>query len=239
MIYIAEIFGPTIQGEGPNVGIKTLFVRVAGCSFKCDWCDSKFAWSIENAKKYTEDELTTYLITKCNETNTSHVILTGGNPCLYNFTDVIDMLHFYNISVDVETQGDLYPTWLNQVDLVVISPKAPSSKMPDVYDRLNNYLCAKPKIGYNKVCIKIPIFNDEDFKFAERYYELVKKFRSIRPIELYLSVGNINTNEGGDISNRVLTDYKLLIEKICNSKMDRVFVLPQVHTLVWGNKQGV
>ena len=27
--------------------------------------------------------------------------------------------------------------------------------------------------------------------------------------------------------------------KIVNSYMERVFILPQVHTLVWGNKQGV
>ena len=36
MIPVAEIFGPTIQGEGPNTGIKTLFIRVMGCDFHCD-----------------------------------------------------------------------------------------------------------------------------------------------------------------------------------------------------------
>ena len=58
-------------------------------------------------------------------------------------------------------------------------------------------------------------------------------------IDLYLSVGNSNTTEEGDISHRVLTDYKKLIERVSNSEMKRVFILPQIHTLVWGNKQGV
>ena len=49
MIPVAEIFGPTIQGEGPHVGMQTLFVRVAGCDFKCAWCDSKFAWKIDDS----------------------------------------------------------------------------------------------------------------------------------------------------------------------------------------------
>ena len=35
MIPVAEIFGPTIQGEGPDVGLKSIFVRVAGCDFAC------------------------------------------------------------------------------------------------------------------------------------------------------------------------------------------------------------
>ena len=58
-------------------------------------------------------------------------------------------------------------------------------------------------------------------------------------IDLYLSVGNTNTTEEGDISQRVLKDYEKLIERVSNSDMKRVFILPQIHTLVWGNKQGV
>ena len=58
-------------------------------------------------------------------------------------------------------------------------------------------------------------------------------------IDLYLSVGNTNTTEKGDISQRVLKDYEKLIERVSNSDMKRVFILPQIHTLVWGNKQGV
>ena len=56
MIPVAEIFGPTIQGEGPHVGMKTMFVRVVGCDFKCAWCDSKFAWKAnENTKLYHKE----------------------------------------------------------------------------------------------------------------------------------------------------------------------------------------
>ncbi|MDF0142324.1 7-carboxy-7-deazaguanine synthase QueE, partial [Staphylococcus pseudintermedius] len=43
-IPVLEIFGPTIQGEGRVIGRKTMFVRTAGCDFRCSWCDSKFTW---------------------------------------------------------------------------------------------------------------------------------------------------------------------------------------------------
>ena len=240
MIPVAEIFGPTIQGEGPHVGMQTLFVRVAGCDFKCAWCDSKFAWKIDGSiKRYGTKELADILVQECNNSKCSNVVLTGGNPCLYDFKQVIDILHNNNITVDIETQGSKMSDWLLDVDLLVISPKAPSSKQPDVYKTVNEYMKLLSSIK-QKVAIKIPVFNEEDFEFAMKYYALVDYYREIGvDIDLYLSVGNTNTTEAGDISKRVLSDYEKLINMVANSYMERVFILPQVHTLVWGNKQGV
>ena len=242
MIPVAEIFGPTIQGEGPHVGMQTLFVRVAGCDFKCAWCDSKFAWKIDGSiKRYGTKELADILVQECNNSKCSNVVLTGGNPCLYDFKQVIDILHNNNITVDIETQGSKMPDWLLDVDLLVISPKAPSSKQPDVYKTVNEYMNMKLLSSIKqKVAIKIPVFNEEDFEFAMKYYALVDYYREKGvDIDLYLSVGNTNTTETGDISKRVLSDYEKLINMVANSYMKRVFILPQVHTLIWGNKQGV
>ena len=242
MIPAAEIFGPTIQGEGPHVGMQTLFVRVAGCDFKCAWCDSKFAWKIDGSiKRYGTKELADILVKECNNSKCSNVVLTGGNPCLYDFKQVIDILHNNNITVDIETQGSKMPDWLLDVDLLVISPKAPSSKQPDVYKTVNEYMNMKLLSSIKqKVAIKIPVFNEEDFEFAMKYYALVDYYREKGvDIDLYLSVGNTNTTETGDISKRVLSDYEKLINMVANSYMKRVFILPQVHTLIWGNKQGV
>ena len=240
MIPVAEIFGPTIQGEGPNTGIKTLFVRVAGCDFKCSWCDSKFAWKIDkDTKRYEPEELAKELVQRCRDTYTSHVILTGGNPCLYSFGEVIDILHNNKITVDVETQGSKFPEWMSKLDLVVISPKAPSSGMEDVYYKISKWLDREDV--NNRIAIKIPVFNNDDIEFAEKYYELCEYYKTDygMNIDLYVNVGNTNTSESGDISSRVLSDYKHLIEKVMESKMKRVFVMLQLHTLVWGNKQGV
>lgn len=238
-IPVAEIFGPTIQGEGPNAGYKSIFVRVVGCDFNCEWCDSKFAWQKDkNTKLYDEEELANLLISKCKNTDTNRIILTGGNPCLYDFSQFISLIHEANIFIDVETQGSKLPEWLLQIDQLVISPKAPSSKQKDVFDNVKTFLNRKDlQLNYN-LCIKIPIFNDEDFIFAQKYHNLLIDNKSINS-KLYLSVGNTDTNEKGDISKRVLNDYRALIDKVCKSDMPDVYVLPQLHTLVWGNKQGV
>ncbi|MED4958776.1 7-carboxy-7-deazaguanine synthase QueE, partial [Paenibacillus macerans] len=43
-IPVLEVFGPTVQGEGMVIGQKTMFVRTAGCDYRCVWCDSAFTW---------------------------------------------------------------------------------------------------------------------------------------------------------------------------------------------------
>lgn len=238
-IPIAEIFGPTIQGEGPHIGMKSIFVRVVGCDFNCDWCDSKFAWQFTSfCKRYTQEELALYLIDKCNSTNTNNVILTGGNPCLYDFNYIIDELHNHHIKVDVETQGSRFPNWLNKLDLVVISPKAPSSEQPDVFENIKNWILNEKKETI-PVAIKIPIFTDDDFEFAKKYNNFIQDLNDEYKVKLYLSVGNDNTQEEGDISNRILQNYRKLIDMVNYSNMKEVYILPQMHTLLWGNRQGV
>lgn len=237
MIRVNEIF-QSVQGEGPNAGIKTIFLRVSGCTYRCAWCDSKYTWDKDQGEVYQEAELLQELLSWCHNTNTSNVVLTGGNPCLYDFSSIIKGLHTQGITVDVETQGDLFPGWLEDLDLIVFSPKPPSSGMMDSFYKIKEFLNTVDQKC--RMCIKIPVFNDGDFEFCKKYYDLITEYRKYGyDIDLYLSVGNSDVTEDGNITDRILESYAELIEKVNASDMSRVFVLPQIHTLVWGNKTGV
>jgi len=250
-INVVEIFS-SIQGEGPNVGARCIFVRVKGCDFACSFCDSKFTWNNEpNFTQYTDDELTKHLITMCKENSCNRIVLTGGNPCLYDFERIISELRCNNIKVDIETQGSKIPDWLSHVDQIVFSPKPPSSGMPDTYKEITTYILENNHIQSADVSIKIPVFNDEDIEFARNYAKFVNEFirkndNNIRHdnninLRMYLSVGNSDVDTSDSIRDRVLTDYEHLLDVINKNpeQFQNIYILPQIHTLVWGNKQGV
>ncbi len=74
---INEIFS-SIQGEGPVVGYKQLFIRFCGCNLKCNYCDTEF----QTGQEFTPQELYD-TITLEYDLNTFHsVSLTGGEPLL-------------------------------------------------------------------------------------------------------------------------------------------------------------
>lgn len=74
MAKIREIF-VSIQGEGPYVGTRQLFIRFCGCNLHCNYCDTDF--EISKSKEYSPSELMNE-ISKMNDIFT--VSLTGGEP---------------------------------------------------------------------------------------------------------------------------------------------------------------
>ena len=247
-IPVVEIFGPTLQGEGPNVGARCIFVRVKGCDGNCSFCDSKFTWYGNDSQvtNYEPDQLANQIVYLCQTNNCNRVVLTGGNPCLYDFEDVLVKLISNGIDVDLETQGSLYPDWLIYINTIVLSPKPPSSGMSDVYDKVTNYINnINSDFGrYNKtLAIKIPVFGSADIEFARKYSKFINTFNGYHDsqVKMYLSVGNSDVTTTNSIRDRVLSDYELLLNTINENPEDfqNVYLLPQLHTLVWGNKQGV
>ena len=65
----------SIQGEGYFSGLPCYFMRTAGCSIKCNWCDTKKAWD----KNLGEDLSINEILEKIGEKK-KYVSITGGNP---------------------------------------------------------------------------------------------------------------------------------------------------------------
>lgn len=117
---ISEIF-PSIQGEGLRQGEPTLFIRLAGCNLKCDFCDTKYAWV--SGKELTESQVIEkikkiYLVYPAR-----WVCLTGGEPFLQNVEELVRRLKKEGFKIQVETNATIYRPMA--VNWYSISPKPP------------------------------------------------------------------------------------------------------------------
>ena len=139
---VNEVFGPTIQGEGPYIGQLSYFIRLAGCNLRCTWCDSDYAWNWQ--KYHRAKELTRYspeeVIDKLVELAGpelirygTRLVCTGGEPLLQQdrLVDVTRQFQEFGWKIDIETAGTL--SWnqsIQDVDQFVVSPKLYNSGNP-------------------------------------------------------------------------------------------------------------
>ena len=234
-IPVLEVFGPTIQGEGRVIGRKTMFVRTAGCDYRCSWCDSAFTWD-GSAKEDIQLMSAEEIYNKLHEiggNNFNHVTISGGNPALIKgIQDLVDLFEEHHIQTALETQGSKFQPWMTQIDDLTISPKPPSSNMKPNLDILDSVIeqCVPESLN-----LKVVIFDEDDFEFAKMIHHRYPT------IPFYLQVGNPYLDD--DVDNhtaKLLQRYEQLVDRVMTSSdMNNEYVLPQLHTLLWSNMKGV
>lgn len=236
-IRVSEIFGPTIQGEGALIGVPTVFVRTGGCDYRCDWCDSLHA--VDSAYRATWTPMTAQNImdevARLSGGQPLLVSLSGGNPAIQPLAEVIRLGHAQGYGFALETQGSVAQGWFSDLDMLVLSPKPPSSKMQVDWDAFDACLAAGQ--GADMV-LKIVIFDEADYQWARdvagRYPQL----------PLFLQPGNHTPPPPGDDSatvDQAGVDERMrwLVDRVMQDKWYRARVLPQLHVTLWGNKRGV
>ncbi|ALN77995.1 7-carboxy-7-deazaguanine synthase QueE [Staphylococcus agnetis] len=234
-IPVLEIFGPTIQGEGRVIGRKTMFVRTAGCDFRCSWCDSKFTWdgSAKDEIRMMTPEAILHELKAIGGNQFNHVTISGGNPALIKgIQALVDLFQSQDIQTALETQGSKYQPWMRQINDLTVSPKPPSSGMKQNLDILDSVIdqCIPETLN-----LKVVIFNDDDYHFAQTIHHRYPH------LPFYLQVGNPYLETDVDHhTDKLLARYETLIDRVMRDpSMNNVFVLPQLHTLLWSNKKGV
>lgn len=113
LIPIVEIFY-SLQGEGSRAGQATVFVRIAGCSLACSFCDTDFRPRRELTVEEIVREVQTF--------GCPWICLTGGEPTLYDLSSLCDAFHAAGFQVQTETNGQHpRPSW--NLDHITVSPK--------------------------------------------------------------------------------------------------------------------
>ncbi|HHU6750455.1 TPA: 7-carboxy-7-deazaguanine synthase QueE [Staphylococcus pseudintermedius] len=234
-IPVLEIFGPTIQGEGRVIGRKTMFVRTAGCDFRCSWCDSKFTWdgSMKDDIEMMEAEEILAQLRHIGGHRFNHVTISGGNPALIKgLQSFVDLCEANDIRTALETQGSQFKPWMRQINDLTLSPKPPSSGMQQNLPRLDAVI---EQLDLSRINLKVVVFDDADYDFAKMIHQRYPD------IPFYLQVGNPYLEAHVEQHTAKLLDhYEQLIDRVtADAEMNEVFVLPQLHTLIWSNQKGV
>ncbi len=237
-ISISEIFGPTVQGEGAVIGKPTVFVRTGGCDYRCSWCDSKFAVLPEYRntwKRMAPEEI----FTEIRQLSPRPILVTlsGGNPALQPLGLLIKIGKREGYSFTIETQGTLARDWFGELDHLTLSPKPPSSGMETDWEKLAR--CVAAGGSETETVIKVVVFDDRDYAYAK---DVGRRFPEV---PMYLQVGNdappgpAPSDETEPNIGKLMERYEWLVGKVIADGWNEATVLPQLHTLVWGNKRGV
>lgn len=234
---VVEIFGPTIQGEGPDAGRPAYFVRFGGCDFRCSWCDSMYAVDPIEVRANSEFLEPDVVIARIGELadGPDLVVLSGGNPALLELGPLVARLHERGFEVAVETQGSRWKQWLASVDRLVVSPKGPSSGMDTADHRraFSDFMQRAEDAGAEPV-LKAVVFDDADLEYA-------RWLASTWPgVPLHLSTGtNVGLSES-DTVQLLLQRLRWLSETVAaDSVLRRARVSAQQHVLAWGTRRGV
>jgi len=145
----------TIQGEGYQTGRAAYFIRIAGCDVGCVWCDVKESWdsTIHPLVKIAD------LISEIKKYNSNFVVITGGEPAIYDLTTLVNELKKNQIEVAIETSG-CYPLTGN-VNWYCFSPKKFKAPNEEAYQKASE--------------LKVVIFHPSDLKWAESHAEKVNE----------------------------------------------------------------
>lgn len=132
-VAVNEVFGPTIQGEGPHAGQRAAFLRLSGCNLACSWCDTPYSWDWARYDHARETHPThpAALAEQIDNLRTDLLVVTGGEPLLQP-RGLVGLQHELFMrgwpgTIDVETNGTRPPPGDLAVSLYVVSPKLANS----------------------------------------------------------------------------------------------------------------
>ncbi|TPG65849.1 7-carboxy-7-deazaguanine synthase QueE [Hymenobacter nivis] len=143
----------TIQGEGFNTGRAAYFIRLGGCDVGCVWCDVKESWDADAHPRQAVGAL----VAAAAAFPGRNVVITGGEPLMHDCAPLTGALQAAGFQTWIETSGahPLSGSW----DWICVSPKKFKAPRPDVLAHADE--------------LKIIVFNDSDFAWAEEHAALV------------------------------------------------------------------
>jgi len=144
----------SLQGEGYHSGLPAYFIRLGGCDIGCHWCDVKQSWDFKKYSLISVENIVEKVVT-----NIDNIIITGGEPLMWNMDLLTNTLKAKNKKTHLETSGayKISGDW----DWFCLSPKKNKLPTEESFTRADE--------------LKVIIYNKHDLEFAENCAKNVNK----------------------------------------------------------------
>lgn len=216
----------TLQGEGVNIGLPAVFLRLQLCNLACNWCDTKYTWDSTSREFWTENQdwsvdQTTAQITQF---NSNRLVVTGGEPLIQQvgIEQVVRNLPDWN--TEIETNGTLAPNdYLAENVAFNVSPKLAHSGNNQVRRYKPEVLKAFNQL--DKSSFKFVVKDKEDFDEIDRIVDDC----DLNPQKMIVMPEGRSQAE---VANNGL--------KVVESVKSRGWrLLPRMHVMLWGDQRGI
>lgn len=227
---VSEIFY-SLQGEGELLGVPSVFVRLAGCNLRCNWCDTPFAsWNPEGEQLSIGQILTEIVAHPAR-----HVVLTGGEPMIAGeIKELATAIKKLGHHITIETAATVAPDGI-ACDLASLSPKlrnsTPDKRLPDSWRERHEQLRWQPEVVRTwlrqySFQLKFVVATPSDVDEIEAM--LRELAEPISPAKILLMP------EG--TSPEVLRERGGWLSELCKARGHRY--APRLHIELYGNRRG-
>jgi 7-carboxy-7-deazaguanine synthase len=223
---VSKIFY-SLQGEGLLAGVPGVFVRLAGCPLRCQWCDTKYAWHPMTGRDYTIARI----VRAVQRWSCEFTVITGGEPMVnQDLPQLVNQLKTLGKHITIETAGIVFIPDMS-CDLMSISPKLSNSTPSDLaiasshegsrlnlaalHDLINNY-------NYQ---IKFVVNSQADL---EEIGQILKKVGTIDPKKVMLMPQAATKNE--------MLAKSPIVAEMC--KRTGFAFSQRLQILLWNNQRG-
>jgi 7-carboxy-7-deazaguanine synthase len=253
---INELFGPTIQGEGPDIGRACYFIRLHHCPVKCPGCDTHFSWDgSEPGLPTTIADLSSWMQAKHAVHPHAGFVVSGGEPLIHFANDELAFLFYQYRSrswITLETSGFVGPKefnaeqedklwqFLTGFSRVICSPKITPClhgtgwtneqlevNLPFIF---NHFRKAGNGGSSETLHLKFVVRDEADVNAVQEFLQRhAQALKSLRRTTIYAMPYGIEAAE-------VAEGCKFLVDVCARTGWT---LSPRLHALLWGKKRGV
>ena len=225
MIEVSEIFGPTLQGEGPSIGKPAKFLRLRRCNLECTWCDTKYTWD-KNDPGFKQFRTMSYQDIIYEIGIQDLVVITGGEPLIWRrqLKELLDCKPRWK-RIEIETNGTIHPEDIGNIPYVFfnVSPKLQNSGNQGLktlkYEELRSFTLHEGSI------FKFVVTGKSDLREVE---DIVSLYQIPRH-KVYIMPEGVDSIK-----------MKHSLGALFHVCADMGFTLtPRLHVLAFGNQRGI